>query len=508
MIQEQQLFINGTFFPAASGETFESINPYNHEVVGRFARGKTEDVDRAVQAARRAFDEGPWPRMSGAERGQFIMALAKKIEKETNSLLSLEIADSGSTRKKAEGDLWLSARQMGYFGRLASTSRFEEDLEDLSRTGISRNILIREPIGVCGQIIPWNFPLMMAVWKLGPALAAGCTVVLKPAEETPATALELARMIQEIGFPPGVINMVTGYGEEAGAALVNHPGVDKIAFTGSTEIGRLIMAQAAGTMKRITLECGGKSANILLEDADPDIAIDGSLYAAFFHAGQCCTAGTRLLVPESRKKELLDQLVDKARQIRLGDPADKNSDMGPLISQKQVERVMAYIEAGKAEGAKLLTGGGRPRSEALPEKGYFIEPTIFDEVDNRMTIAREEIFGPVLSVISYRSEEEAVAIANDSPYGLAGAIWSTDRERAMKMVRQLRTGTVWINEYHLLSEKAPFGGFKQSGLGRELGPDSVRAYTEVKHIHIDELGSREKKFWYDALLQPKSLAKL
>ncbi len=503
MTRDYQLFINGAFVPAESGETFDSINPYNQEVVGRFARGREADIDKAVRAACQAFDEGPWPRMTGAERGKYLRALSEKISERSKELLPLEVADSGSTFKKVQGDLWLSSNQMKYFSKLADMET-EHLLEALSKPGVSKNILVREPLGVCGQIIPWNFPLMMAVWKLGPALAAGCTLVLKPAEETPASAMELAKMIQEVGIPEGVVNIITGFGEEAGAPLVTHPLVDKVAFTGSTEIGKLIMAEAAVGMKRVTLECGGKSANIILEDADPEIAIDGSLYAAFFHAGQCCTAGSRLLLPESLKEAYLEKMAEKTRAIQLGDPMDKNTDLGPLVSQRQLDRVLGYIEKGRAEGAKVLVGGQRASAPGL-EKGFFMEPTIFVDVNNEMTIAQEEIFGPVLSVITYKTVEEAIRIANDTRYGLAGAVWSRDTEKATSVARQLRTGTVWINEYHLISEKAPFGGYKQSGVGRELGPDSLNAYTEVKHIHIDELGSREKKFWYDTLIKPKSL---
>lgn len=503
MTREYQLFVNGSFIPAQAGETFDSINPYNGEVVARVARGRAADVDRAVAAARKAFDEGPWPRMSGEERGQYLKVLADKISERSKELLPLEVADSGSTFKKVQADLWVSAKQMGYFAKLAANP-FETELTDLSKAGVSKNILVREPLGVCGQIIPWNFPLMMAVWKLGPALAAGCTVVLKPAEETPVSAMELAQMVADVGIPAGVVNVVTGFGEEAGAPLVQHPNVDKIAFTGSTEVGCLIMGEAASAMKRVTLECGGKSANILLPDADPAIALDGALYAAFYHQGQCCTAGTRLLLPASKKDEWLEVLVEKTRAIQLGNPMDKNTDMGPLVSQKQMERVLSYIEKGKAEGATLLTGGKRPDNAEL-QKGFFVEPTIFGNVDNAMAIAQEEIFGPVLSIIPYNTVDEAVSIANDTRYGLAGAVWSQDAQQAMAVAKRLRAGTVWINEYHMVSEKAPFGGYKQSGLGRELGPDSLHAYTEVKHIHIDELGDREKKFWYDSVIKPSSL---
>lgn len=498
-----QHYINGQFVPSVSGETFESINPFDQSVVGTFARGQKADVDKAVAAARKAFDEGPWPRMTGEERALYLTKLSDALAEKTKELMPKEIADSGSTYRKAQGDFYLGVNQLKYFAKLTGMP-IETDITELTRAGVSHNTLVYEPLGVCGQIIPWNFPIMMAIWKLGPALGAGCTVVLKPAEETPLSAMEIAKLCDSIGFPPGVINIVTGYGHEAGAALVNHPGVDKIGFTGSTEIGRQIMCQAGESMKRVTLECGGKSANILLDDADPSIAIDGSLYAIYFHTGQCCTAGSRLLIPESRKAEWLEALVEKTRGITLGNPADKATEMGPLVSKKQQERVLGYIAKGQQEGAKLLTGGKAPTDSALAN-GCFVEPTIFDGVTNAMTIAQEEIFGPVLSIITYKTVEEAIQIANDSQYGLAAGVWGQDKDRNRKVARQLRAGTVWVNEYHLISEKAPFGGYKQSGLGRELGANALNSYREVKHIYEDELGSREKKFWYDVVIKPTSL---
>lgn len=500
-IQTYELFIEGQFVSSTAGETFESVNPFNGKVIARFARGKKEDIDKAVRAARHAFDEGPWPRLSGGERADILYQLADLISENGQTLIEQEIADSGSTYRKAKGDVWLASKQLKYFADLARQS-YEAELKELSRPGTSKNILVREPVGVCAQIIPWNFPLLMAIWKLGPALAAGNTIVLKPAEETSLSAMTLARLIQQTKIPAGVVNIVTGYGEEAGESLARHPGVDKVAFTGSTEIGRHVMQCAAPTLKRVTLECGGKSANIVFDDANLDMAVDAALYGAFFHAGQCCTAGTRLFLQESIYPQFLEALVQKTRRIQLGDPGDKATDLGPLVSRKQQERVLGYIETGKKEGARCLTGGGIPNDPALAN-GYFVEPTIFTDVDNHMRIAQEEIFGPVLCVLKFRTSEEAVHMANDSIYGLAAAVWSEDADKALSIACQLRAGTVWVNEYHLISEKAPFGGFKQSGVGRELGLEGFYAYTELKHIYIDEIRDRQKKFWYDSVLAPK-----
>lgn len=499
-MREYQLLIDGKFVPAADGKTFESVNPFTAEPVARVARGQKADVDKAVAAARKAFDEGPWPRMSGEERSRILKGIAEKIEAASADLVALMIEESGSTYRKAKGEVWLSGKNMGYFAKLANRD-FTRPIESLSKPGVSRNLIAREPVGVCAQIIPWNFPLQMAIWKLGPALAAGNTVVLKPAEETPAMAMELAKIIADSELPAGVVNVITGYGEEAGAALAEHPGVDKIAFTGSTEIGKKLMGEASRDLKRVTLELGGKSANIVLADADLEMAVDGALYGAFFHSGQCCTAGTRLFVQDEIYDRFIELFTQKAKTIRLGNPADKGTDLGPLVSRKQQERVLSYIATGKKEGARCILGGTAPDSGEL-KAGYFVEPTIFVDVDNGMAIAQEEIFGPVVSVLRFKTEEEAIQLANQSKYGLAGAVWSQDAEKAMRVARKLRTGTVWINEYHLISEKAPFGGYKQSGLGRELGEDALEEYTEIKHIHVDEIGDRSKKFWYDSVVSP------
>ncbi len=500
-MRSYQLYIDGAFVPAADGRTFTSTNPFNGENIASFARAGLADVDKAVQAARHAFDRGTWTSLSRQQRSTFIKAISDKINEHSKLLTELEVMDSGATLKKAKEDIYLSARNLNGFAKLALTE-LEEPLDTVSRQGFSKNVLFREPLGVVAAIIPWNFPLKMAIWKLGPALAAGCTVVLKPSQETSVTAMELASLIHTAGLPPGVVNVVTGTGAEAGTALTSHPMVDKIAFTGSTPVGRQIMQRAADTLKKVTLECGGKSANIVLDDADMDMAVDGALYAMFYHQGQCCEAGTRLLLPQSKADEFVQRMVDKTKRMKIGDPMKPDTDIGPLVSRKQQETVLDYIQKGIASGARLVTGGNAFRSGECAN-GYFVEPTIFDHVDNASSIAQEEIFGPVLSVVRYSSDEEAIRVANDSPFGLAGGVWSTNADRAMRVARGLRTGTVWINEWHLLNERAPFGGYKQSGIGREFGVDGLKEYTETKHVHIDEVGIREKKTWYDTVV-PKS----
>ncbi|HTY60534.1 MAG TPA: aldehyde dehydrogenase family protein [Bacteroidota bacterium] len=493
-----QLFINDQFVDGTEKRTFTSLNPFSGETLATCARAGADDARRAVEAARIAFDEGPWPRMTREERSGYLKKLSDALNANAPRFVELEVADTGSTLRKAKEDVYLSARALGSYAKFALVD-LTEKLDAVSRPGVSTNILVREPVGVVAAIIPWNFSLKMAAWKLGPALAAGNTVVLKPSEETPVTAMELARLIHDTGFPPGVVNIITGFGEDAGAELCRSGLVDKVAFTGSTGVGKLVMQAAAGTLKKITLECGGKSANIVLDDADIELAVDGALYAAFYHQGQCCEAGSRLFLPERIADEFVERLGAGARAMKTGDPMNVMTDLGPLISRRQQESVLGYIAAGKRDGARLVAGGGMPRDSACA-RGFFVEPTIFDNVENSWTIAREEIFGPVLSVLRYREPADAVRMANDSPYGLAAGVWSKDPVRAMDVARSLRAGTVWINEWHLLNERAPFGGYKQSGVGREFGLDGLKEYTEAKHIHVDEAGSRDKKPWYDTVV--------
>ena len=498
LVREYRLYINGEFRDASDQRTFTSTNPFNQETIATFARAGVAETQTAITAARDAFDKGPWLRLSREERAGFIKAISDRINENKKLLVELEVADSGSIIRKAGEDVYLSARNMSSFSKLGLVD-LNEQLTDVSKPGFSRNMLLREPIGVVAAIIPWNFPLKMAIWKLGPALAAGNTVVLKPSQETSVTAMELARLIHEAGLPKGVVNIISGFGSDVGAEMVSNPMVDKVAFTGSTPVGQQIMRDAAGTLKKVTLECGGKSANIVLDDADMSIAVDGALYAIFYHQGQCCEAGTRLFLPSNIADEFMQRMVDKTRKMKVGDPMKMETDIGPVVSKRQQETVIGYIEKGKKEGARLAVGGNIPSS---PEcvNGFFIEPTIFDHVDNKSTIAQEEIFGPVLSVIGYKNVDDAIRMANDSVYGLGGGVWSKDTEKALAVARQLRTGTVWINEWHLLNERAPFGGYKQSGIGREFGIDGLKEYTEAKHVHIDEVGVREKKTWYDTVV--------
>jgi len=499
-MEDYKLYIDGRFENAESGDTYNSINPYNGEAIATIPQGSARDADRAIRAARKAFDEGPWPRMTGEERAALIGKAAGLLKERMKDYARLESLDSGGTINKTGADAFLAARQLAFFGEQAKRFNGEpEEIPGLQREGRSFNYVIREPMGVCAQIIPWNFPYMMAIWKLGPALATGNTVVLKPASLTPVMALELARVCDEAGFPPGVVNIITGPGGEMGAAMTEHPLVDKVAFTGSTEVGRGIMARAAGTLKKVTLECGGKGANIVLDDADWDVAVDGSIWASFYHQGQVCESGTRLMLSAKDHDGFVAQMVEKLNAMKMGDPLDKETQLGPVVSEGQMKSVLDYVAIGKGEGAKLMCGGERATGGDL-DKGYFVRPTLFTGVTNDMRIAQEEIFGPVLAVLKYGSEDEAVALANDSIYGLSGGVWSKDVDRARKVAGRLRTGTVWINEWHMLSERAPFGGYKQSGVGREFGDEGLGEYCELKTLYVDDAKTRENKPWYDMVV--------
>ena len=493
-MEKYLLYINGEFRESSDKQTFDAVNPATEEVIANISKATLQDTHDAINAARTAFDSGIWSDLSREERSRIIKQIVDKINENAKKLTELEVIDSGSTIKKAGEDIFLSAKSLNYFSKMAAVD-LDEDVEGLTKAGVSKNIIRREPIGVCALITPWNFPLKMAIWKLGPALAAGNTVILKPAMETSVTACELARLISETDMPKGVVNIITGQGSVIGAELTKSPLVDKVGFTGSTEVGITIMKNAADNLKKLTLECGGKSANIVLDDADLDLSVDGAIYAGFYHQGQCCEGGTRLLVSEKIYDAFTEKLKSKIEKMKIGDPMDKKTDVGPVINKKQFDSVMSYIKTGKEEGAEILTGGNKSG-----EKGYYIEPTVFVNCDNKMKIAQEEIFGPVVTLIKFKDDDEAVRIANDSIYGLGGAVWSGNDERALSVAKKLRTGTVWINEYHLLSDRAPFGGYKQSGIGREFGLDGLKEYTEAKHIHIDEIKDRTKKFWYGTVV--------
>jgi acyl-CoA reductase-like NAD-dependent aldehyde dehydrogenase len=495
-----QLYING-HWRAGHAEQYEAIcDPATGEVLAHAAVAGADDTRDAIAAARAAFDEGPWPSLTPGERSRLLHALVDALEAHQDELTGIEMRNAGCTwRKAALMDIPVGILHFRHFAKLADAEPLEP-VPQITFPALSYNFVRREPIGVCAQIVPWNFPFLMAVWKIAPALAAGNTVVLKPASLTPSSVLRMAEIIHETGLlPPGVLNVVTGPGGVVGAELCTNPLVDKIAFTGSTDTGREVMRLASGTVKKVTLELGGKSPNLVLEDADMSIAIDGTLWATFMHNGQTCEGGTRLFVPQSLYDEFLDRLVDRARKLVVGLPGDGATDLGPLISAAQLAKVEDYIRIGLEEGATPALLGQRPNDPILA-KGHFITPTIFTNVRNDMRIAQEEIFGPVLSVIRYERLEDAIRMANDTIYGLAAGVWSADVERAVKVACQLRAGTVWINDYHMINAEAPFGGYKQSGIGRELGTWGLHEYTEIKHIHADLTRTREAKFWYDILV--------
>jgi len=480
------MYINGQWVASASGKTFPVYDPSTEEVIAQVADADSSDVDRAVGAAREAFDSSGWSQTTAQERGRILFRLAERVRKESAMLAELESQNSGKPIVEAEYDIADVATCFEYYGGLAT--KILGQVNPVPDNALS--LTLKEPVGVAGQIIPWNYPLLMAAWKLAPALAAGCTCVLKPAEQTPLTVLEMAQWFADVGLPPGVVNIVTGFGETAGAPLVQHPDVNKIAFTGSLAVGRQIVKLAADTVKRVTLELGGKSPNIFFADADFEAAIDGALFGVFINQGEVCSAGSRILVERSIYSKFVEAMTEKAKRIKLGPPRERSTKMGPLVSKEQYERVQSYLEIGKKE-AKVAIGGGRATAF---KRGYYIEPTIFYDVENSARIAREEIFGPVAAVIPFSDEKEAIGIANDTPYGLAAAVWSRDIFKAFRTVKALRAGIVWVNHMQPTYVEAPWGGYKQSGFGRELGPWGVEEYLETKQVYINL--SEQPLGWY------------
>lgn len=477
-VSNQKLFINGKWVNSLSGKTFATLNPATGQEICQIAEADAADIDLAVKAARKAFESGPWKKMSAAERGRRINKLADLMEKKLPELAALESLDNGKPlRDSLNADLPLSIKAYRYYAGWCDKTHGKT----IPVEGEYFCYTKHEPVGVVGQIIPWNFPLLMVAWKWAPALATGCTIVLKPAEQTPLTALRMAELAQEADIPDGVINVVPGFGPTAGAAISSHMDIDKVAFTGEGSTGQIVMQAAAkSNLKRVSLELGGKSPNVVFADADLDAAVEGAYFGLFFNQGQCCCAGSRLFVEEKIHDSFVEKLVARAKKQRVGDPFDMSTTQGPQISQEQCDRIMGYIDAGVSEGANLLSGGKRVGS-----KGYFIQPTIFDGVKDNMRIAREEIFGPVMNILKFKDVDEVVQRGNKTFYGLAAAIWTKDITKAHRLANNLKAGTVWVNCYDVFDAAAPFGGFKMSGIGRELGEYALSLYTEVKTVYVN-----------------------
>ena len=476
-----QLFINGRFVDSQSGKTFESISPHDRSVVAEVAEGDKADIDAAVAAARAAY-EGTWSSMPAGERAKLLLKMADLIEARAMELAQLDTLDMGGPIMLTSGMAPHTAETVRYWAGMAT--KIHGMTTPCMRPGEYLGYTLREPLGVVGGITPWNGPLTMAVWKTAPALACGNTVVLKPAEHTPMTALEVARIAAEAGIPDGVINVVPGFGPTAGAALAQHPGVDKISFTGEHVTGRLILQMSTGNLKTVTLELGGKSPHIIFDDVDLETAVSNALFGLYLNTGQICAAGTRLLVQDTIYDRFVARFVERSQQIAVGNPLDFSTRMGPLVSEEQLRKVQRYVEIGKKEGAHLRCGGGQPKDPALA-KGFYHEPTVFTEVDNKMQIAQEEIFGPVASIIRFRDDEEAVRLGNDVIYGLAAGVETKDIKRAHRIAKRLQAGTVWINTWHMVEAKAPFGGYKLSGWGRENGFPMVEHLTRLKQVWVD-----------------------